>query len=155
MFKFLGTFKDLSKNKLSIFLIIFLIILFLYIGIFYYNKYVKKKIDPDYVDNKEFIKDTEEVGDDTTIYFFFTNWCPHCKTARPHWEQLKEKTGEVVNKVKITFKEIDCDIDPDTADKFNITGYPTIKLFYNNKIYDYDAKPHVETLELFLNSIIK
>ena len=60
----------------------------------------------------------------------------------------------MVKGVKIIFKEIDCDQDIEIADKFKVNGYPSIKLVYENKIYDYDAKPNKETLYQFLNSIL-
>ena len=148
--------ENIFNNKLFFILCICLLIFFILIGIYYYNSLVKPNLNPSYVDNKEFINkdDSQNNNDDTTLYFFFTTWCPHCKTARPHWDNLIKNTGGVINTTKITFKEIDCDLDTEAADKFNITGYPTIKLFYNNKIYDYDAKPNTETLTLFLNTII-
>ena len=30
--------------------------------------------------------------------FFYTVWCPHCKTAQPVWKSLKEKIGDKKNK---------------------------------------------------------
>ena len=56
---------------------------------------------------------------------------------------------------KVIFRKIDCDDESFTevVDKFNITDYPTIKLEFENKIYEYDAKPDRNTLNQFLEAI--
>ena len=73
----------------------------------------------------------------------------------PLWISLRAVCISVLYKgVNIVFKDIDCDQDAATADKFKVTGYPSIKLVYDNKIYDYDAKPNKDTLIQFLNSVL-
>ena len=104
--------------------------------------------------NKEYVnkKDSDD-SDTATIYFFYTVWCPHCKTAQPVWKSLKEKIGDKkINGVKLSFVDVDCDKDTDTADKFKVEGYPTIKLVKGNKVIEYDAKPDSDTLMQFLNT---
>ena len=39
------------------------------------------------------------------------------------------------------------------ADKYQVDGYPTIKLLYKNKVYDFDAKVTKDNLVEFLDSI--
>ncbi len=99
--------------------------------------------------NKEIIKSDETA----TIYYFYTEWCPYCKKARPEWDKFKDVySKETINGYKLEFKEIDCDKDEETASKFKIEGYPTIKLIKDGKIIEYDAKPKFETLETFVKS---
>ena len=75
------------------------------------------------------------------------------KTTKPIWQKLKDQVGEAgVNGVKINFIEVDCDKDKDTANKFKVEGYPTIKMVHNHQIREYDAKPNLETLNQFLNT---
>jgi len=107
------------------------------------------------VANKEFLPKNNKNNDTATLYYFYTTWCPHCKTTTPHWESLKSETNGIVNNVNIIFREVDCDSDSTTADKFKIKEYPTFKLIHNNTIYNYDAKPEKDTLVKFLNSVIK
>ncbi len=76
-----------------------------------------------------------------------------CKQANPELKALKSETNGVVNGVNIIFRDVDCDADTATADQFNITGYPTIKLVYKDKTYEYDAKPDRIVLIKFLNDI--
>ena len=87
-----------------------------------------------------------------TLILFYVDWCPHCKTTKPIWEKLKQQVGDGVNGVKINFIEVDCDKDTDTASKFKVEGYPTIKMVRDNQVIEYDAKPDLDTLTQFLNT---
>lgn len=150
----LDFFKNLFANK-KFLVIIFLTILFVVIAYFTYRKYVLPRLESKYVANEEFVKKDapEETMGDVTLYFFYTTWCPHCKTAKPEWQSLKDEVS-VVNGRRIIYKEVDCDEDSDLASKFKVEGYPTIKLVTDDKVIDYDAKPDKNTLMQFLDSSI-
>jgi thiol-disulfide isomerase/thioredoxin len=132
--------------------IIFMI--FIIAAIYTYRRYVSSKINPEYVANSEFVPEGENKPSDVAdLYFFYTTWCPHCKKSMPIWQSLKsefdnkEFKGTVVN-----FIEVDCDKDTALAEKFNIQGYPTIKLVKGNQVIEYDAKPSKDTLMEFLQT---
>ena len=38
--------------------------------------------------------------------------------------------------------------------KYNVEGYPTIKLLKDGQVIEYDAKPSKETLTQFLNTVL-
>ena len=149
------------------FIVLVVTIIFIIAALYVYNTYVTPKLNADYVNNKEYVnkKDSDEYETATLyffstmvsciniFYFFYTVWCPHCKTAQPVWKSLKEKIGDKkINGVKLSFVDVDCDKDTDTADKFKVEGYPTIKLVKGNKVIEYDAKPDSDTLMQFLNT---
>lgn len=140
-------------NKQNL-LIICIVVILIGVAMYVYNHYVKPKLVTNYVDNKEFVTGDANVDNDVAdLYYFYTTWCPHCKNASPVWEELKAQLeNKTVNNVSINFFTVDCDEDPDTAAKYKITGYPTIKLIYKNQIIEYDAKPDVDTLNKFLES---
>jgi thiol-disulfide isomerase/thioredoxin len=157
--------NDVKDKILSIgsskkfFLALFLILLFIAIGMYVYKNHIKKKISKNYVDNKEFVdKESKENKENkenkhADLYFFYTDWCPHCKTDMPIWNKFKNKVGSnSVNGVKINFINVDCGKDPGTAAKYEVEAYPTIKLVYDGKVIEYDAKTEIETLNEFLNS---
>lgn len=141
--------KSLLKNKY--FLIISISAIFIMVAIYTYKNYVLPRFDNKSVANREFVHTTD--GGVAELYFFYTDWCPHCKSAKPIWNSLKKEfDNKPIKNTTINFIEIDCDKDTSTANKFNVEGYPTIKLIHNNKIYEYDAKPDLETLKTFLNT---
>jgi thiol-disulfide isomerase/thioredoxin len=140
----------LSNRKFLI--ILFLTICFLVAAIYTYKKFVTPRVNQHFVNNNEFNKGpvSEQAAE---LYFFYTNWCPHCKTAKPVWQALKKKLeGKRINGYEVAMIEIDCEKDTTTADSFNVKGYPTIKLVKNNQVIEYDAKPDEDTLMEFLQT---
>lgn len=105
-----------------------------------------------------------EINDNTSnrtanLMLFYVDWCPHCKTAKPEWNKLKEQyEGKSINGYNIVFTEYNCTNEtPETEElmnKYKIEGYPTIKLVKDNQIIEYDAKPTKSTLEQFLNTVL-
>jgi thiol-disulfide isomerase/thioredoxin len=153
-------FKDLNKKHVSIIVIVFL--LFSISLYFFYKKEIHAylNISKDYVTNSEFINEEETNQNDKKVadfYYFYTKWCPHCKSATPIIDEFKTNIQEKNNKfnnVYINFIYVDCEKDKKIADKFSIQGYPTIKLVYNSKVFEYDAKPDLNTLNEFFNSVL-
>lgn len=93
------------------------------------------------------------------IMFFHTTWCPHCKSAKPEWDELKAvHNNSTINGYKVTFTEIDCTEEtPEVEEliqKYKIEGYPTIKLIKDGQVIEYDAKPTKETMLEFLNTVL-
>lgn len=143
----------LSKNTTAIFITI-MVIIFITIAILYYIYKLKPKLDNTYIANKEYIdkdNDLDQGLNNATLYFFYTSWCPHCKVAKPEIEKLKSEIVGGVKGVDIAVVMVDCDHEPELADQYKVAGYPTIKLVYDNKIYDYDAKPNKDIILQFLN----
>lgn len=156
--KFKGMFK--SKKSLGIALgVIILLVVTAYI----FKTYLYPRLNPTYVSNKEF---TQQENDDVTktskppelanIYYYYTEWCPYCKKARPEWEKTKESfEGKIINNNKLQFHEIDCESEANADMVKDIEGYPTIKmLLADGKTVEYDSKPDSKTLELFINSVL-
>ena len=136
------------------FLIIVLVILiFLIAALFMYRKSAAGRLNKKYITNNEFSKNNDKAITTADIYFFYTEWCPHCKTAKPIWADFKaQMAGKQVNGITLSFFEIDCDKDTATSDKFNVKGFPTIKLMKGNQIIEYDAKPSTVNLIEFVNT---
>ena len=93
------------------------------------------------------------------VLFFYANWCPHCKAAKPHWNEVKnEYDGKTINGYTLNFTDIDCTEEtPDVknaTDEYDIEGYPTIKLIKDGQVIDYDAKPTKDTLEKFITTVL-
>jgi thiol-disulfide isomerase/thioredoxin len=129
------------------------VILLVLVGIGYYFFVVKKK---KLSMNK---KDDGKSNKDIEILFFFTDWCPHCKTAKPEYESVKaDYDGKEQNGYTIKFKDVNCTKESDEVEQltnlYKIEGYPTIKLVKDNEIIEYDAKPNKDTLIQFIHQMV-
>jgi thiol-disulfide isomerase/thioredoxin len=149
------------KNKIgktagnTQFLVTLLIaVLFILASLFIYRRSVSSKVNKKYVTNNEFSNKPSGINS-ADIYFFYTEWCPHCKTAKPVWADFKaQMSDKQVNGITLVFHEVDCDKDTATSDKFNVKGFPTIKLMLGKQIIEYDAKPSTENLIEFVNTTL-
>ena len=139
---------NLLTNKKFIIMCIVIFLIFLGISIYIYYNYIHPKIFKNYVPNHEFINPEDE--NKILLMWFYTEWCPYCKSTKPEWDKFKSDVEKKSFDIAINFKEIDCDLYPTVADEYNIDGYPSIKLLYKTEIYDYDADPDSYRLMEFL-----
>jgi len=69
---------------------------------------------------------------------------------------MKDMDGKVINGYRVQFTEVNCtDESPEVqemVEKFNIEGYPTIKLIKGDQVIDFEAKPTKDTITQFLNT---
>jgi len=90
------------------------------------------------------------------LFLFKVDWCPHCKKATPVFDEVeKELNGLPINGYTVTFKTVDCEAEPDMADKFKIEGYPTVKLVKDGQVIEYDAKPEKDKIMEFLETVLQ
>jgi thiol-disulfide isomerase/thioredoxin len=141
--------------------IIILVIILAIIGYMVYKNYIEPSINPRYKANREQVPvgSGSSANKEAEIMLFYTDWCPHCKTAKPEWEQVKaEYDGKKIHGYTIIFTEVNCTNDSPDVEKmlntYKVEGYPTIKLVKDNQIVDYDAKPSKATLTQFLNTVV-
>ena len=74
---------------------------------------------------------------------FYAPWCGHCKSVLPVWDNLSKRYPHMV--------KINCDEQPDVAKEHSIKGFPTIKLFINDQVYEYRGDRSLEDIEKFVN----
>ena len=152
---------SILKNGLSMntLITIILAIVFIATAIYVYSKYFSNASKL-YSANREYTQGTSGGnGTQAEIILFYVDWCPHCKTAKPIWEQVKaEYANKTINGYHVIFTEINCTNEsPDVEaviEKYRIEGYPTIKLLKGDQVIDFDAKPTVSTLTQFLNTAL-
>jgi len=131
-----------------------LIVLFAY---YTYKQYADGKTS--FHANRENIPKDQNSNKTATLMLFYVDWCPHCKTAKPEWESLKEDyDGKSINGYTVNFMEYNCTNESsettELMDKYSIEGYPTIRLVKDNQVIEYDAKPTKSTMEQFLNTVL-
>ena len=141
---------------ITIALVVIGIILLLWVGYSIYKSYTESMTT--YNANREGNKNTNS-NKTANLMLFYVDWCPHCKTAKPEWEELKSQyEGKNINGYNIIFTEYNCTNETaetdELMDKYKIEGYPTIKLVKDNQVIEYDAKPTKSTMEQFLNTVL-
>ena len=140
-------------NNKQMLLVLIALVAFIVATIFVYKTYISKRLDNSYAPNKEYIPKGADAKS-IDLYYFYTEWCPHCKKAKPEWEALKNSIGTgKVNGHGVNFIEVNCETDSATADKYGVEGYPTIKATKGNLVVEYDAKPQINTLTKFVESV--
>jgi len=135
--------------------------------VFVYYKYMKPKLEPTYVANKEFINDdVSKKNPIAHIMLFTASWCPYCKKLEDEGTFSKFKAdnqGKLINKYELDIQEIDCSNDQDSniktkLDEYNVDGFPSIKLLKEgdppSEAYDFDAKPSIDTLTQFIDAVL-
>jgi thiol-disulfide isomerase/thioredoxin len=156
----LSRIKSAGSNLNSTtWIIIGAIILFSILAAVYYFYYAAPNSKTKYQPNSEHIIDKQSNDKGAELLFFFADWCPHCKAAKPIWSDLKSQyENKTINGYKVIFTEVDCSEETAEVDKmmnqYNIEGYPTIKLLKDGQVIEYDAKPSKDTLNQFLNTVL-
>lgn len=134
-----------------------LVILGLITAYFVWKNILSNKMS--YDANRENNNDEETSNKTANLMLFYVDWCPHCKTAKPEWNSLKEEyDGKVINGYTVVFEEYNCTTESgdveDLINKYKIEGYPTIKLIKDSQVIEFDAKPTKSTLEQFLTTVL-
>ena len=134
-------------------------VLFVAIAVFYYFYYIAPSMKPKYKPNSEKMSLDSSNGKSAELLFFYADWCPHCKAAKPIWNDIKsEYENKTINGYTIVFTEVDCSEETTEVEKlmnqYNVEGYPTIKLVKDGQVIEYDAKPTKDSLTKFLNTVL-
>ena len=137
--------------------IILAVVLMIILGSYYYYQNVNTKTA--FNANREHGTSDPNSNKTAEMMLFYVDWCPHCKTAKPEWENLKsEYEGKQINGYTLVFSEYNCTAETseneELMNKYKIEGYPTIKLLKDSQVIEYDAKPTKSTMEQFLHTVL-
>ena len=145
--KSVKTTLETIYSKRHILVMLLIACLFIWIGAYVYKTYVSSYLGSSlegYASSMgENAPPSSENQKTATLYMFGTSWCPHCKTAKPIWDDYVSNNENLkVGNYDILFKSVDCDAEKNIADKFNVKGYPTFKLERGpSDIVEFEAKP--------------
>jgi len=151
---FSKSIDSISNNKV---IILIAIIGFAILGYLIYSQIINK--DTIFNANREHVAVDPNSNKIAEMLLFYVDWCPHCKTAKPEWENLKsEYEGKQINGYTLRFTEYNCTAESAENDelmnKYKIEGYPTIKLLKDSQVIEYDAKPTKSTMDQFLHTVL-
>lgn len=94
---------------------------------------------------RNYRRETFENESDASFKFFYVDWCPHCKTAKPEFESCANTS--------VNFETINCE-SPENAELikgYDIEGYPTIILEKDGVKIPYEGDRSTTAMESFLN----
>merc|ERR1712224_841798 len=78
---------------------------------------------------------------------FYATWCSHCKSMQEDWEVLSEiDTGDT------RIADVECIQNPALAERYGITGYPTLLLFRDGgkSIYEHSGGRDTAAMSSFV-----
>ncbi|XP_061371925.1 probable protein disulfide-isomerase A6 isoform X2 [Gastrolobium bilobum] len=94
----------------------------------------------------------EVVLDETkdVLVEFYAPWCGHCKALAPTYEKV---AAAFKLEEKVVIANVDADKNKDLAEKYGISGYPTLKFFpkSNKAGEDYDGGRDLNDFVAFIN----
>ncbi|ORX74267.1 thioredoxin-domain-containing protein [Linderina pennispora] len=80
---------------------------------------------------------------------FYAPWCPHCQHLAPVWAELGGKL-----RGKMNVGSVNCDEASSLCSKYNVQGYPTLKLLWDGETADYKGERELKALEKFVDSVL-
>lgn len=128
-------------KKIPLFYKISLILFIIFIIIYSYCLYNKKNLLTTQK-KKELFKN----NNNNKFNMYYVNWCQHCVKAKPEFKKLIDN-----NKHNVSLNMIDCEKNPEEAEKNNIEGYPTFILKKNNENIIYNNERTYSAFKKFLN----
>lgn len=156
-----------STTQMAIAGIITLIILYLIYYVFFSNSdkdidfQISAPTDEDYEHEEDLLEGMEDGGEkQAELLFFFADWCPHCKKAKPIVDEIKNKYDKrTINFHTINVTYVDCTNETQESkrllEQYEVEGFPTIFLKIGKNVTKYEESPSKDELSKFIEKIIK
>jgi len=151
-----------STTQMAIAGVITLIILYLIYYVFFSNsdKDISSELDEDYEDEEELLEGMEGGEKQAELLFFFADWCPHCKKAKPIVDEIKNKYDKrTINFHTINVTYVDCTNETQESkrllEQYEVEGFPTLFLKIGKNVTKYEESPSKDELSKFIEKIIK
>ena len=83
------------------------------------------------------------------LVLYYAPWCGHCKKFMPEWNKLSQNLGSNGN---IAVNKVDCDANPEEAEKNDVDGFPTVVLHTDDKSIKYEGERSEKAIMSWINS---
>jgi thiol-disulfide isomerase/thioredoxin len=137
-------------------LIVSLVLLFIVLSIYAFHHYYRV---PQKSKDFKNVANANRRNPEIEIYLFWTDWCPHCKKAKPDWVAFQQEfNGQTVNGYQIKCVDVDCSNDQDPSvqnmlAQYKVASYPTIVGIKDSQPVEFDAKISKSSLNQFVESL--
>jgi len=89
---------------------------------------------------------------DTALVMFYAPWCGHCKKLKPEFEKAAKDLAS--NDPPVALAKVDCtEGGKDTCNRFEVRGYPTLKIFRGGELsQDYNGPRDASGIKKYMMS---
>jgi len=78
---------------------------------------------------------------------FFQSWCGHCTAMKPAWDELADTVDS-----SVFVADVNCGDQEELCEQVGVSGYPTIKVYKDGEVSDYQGGRSVEDLLEYVDS---
>lgn len=87
----------------------------------------------------------------TWLLNFHAPWCAHCKQLAPVYERVAQHYHTKDRAAGVHVAKVDATQETALAQRFSITGYPTVVLFHQGKVFAYSGDRSFDDLIRFVD----
>jgi thiol-disulfide isomerase/thioredoxin len=87
---------------------------------------------------------------DNTFTMYYVDWCPHCQTAKPIFQEWMGNGSVNVKGTAVHCKMVNPEKEPEAAKGVNVKGYPSFMLSKNGQLIEFNGPRTADGFQAFL-----